>query len=294
MDNVQHTTVHTDTIPHLIQTKWGQLHPWNQKLPVDLLTHSRCYVGCTAVAAAQLLYYTHGKIEKPSGLYHEITVAVDTANTPIQNIGFSRSDYVENSSRWSQMALNKNDNTNNAIYSGDLMIDVGNYIGIWYSDLGSSGVIRKSLFSYYGMTCDSTAYSYPIVLSSLVSQMPVIIRADFLGSANGSGHAWIIDGLHKEQSIWTYNKHCIHTDDWESYTHGEIYEYFGQVRAKYHIDDPSDPIVDIQTTNTYSLLMNWGQNGSYDSGYYSIGSNDLWTAGDTSFQNNKTIFYNFQ
>ena len=45
---------------HLLQTKWGQGHPWNIRAPytsINLQQH--CLTGCGPVAMAQLLYYLH-------------------------------------------------------------------------------------------------------------------------------------------------------------------------------------------------------------------------------------------
>lgn len=56
-----------------IKTKWGQRNPWNTKLPRVETNDKKMIlppVGCTAVAIAQLLYFTHFKFNVPDGLYH--------------------------------------------------------------------------------------------------------------------------------------------------------------------------------------------------------------------------------
>lgn len=48
---------------HLLQTKWGQGHPWNIRAPytsINLQQH--CLTGCGPVAMAQLLYYLQYKV----------------------------------------------------------------------------------------------------------------------------------------------------------------------------------------------------------------------------------------
>lgn len=75
-------------IPHLIQTKWGQGYPWNQKTPYDIsLIHpKRCLLGCTATATGQLLYYTHFNLYKPNRLYHDISCTASYVNGNTYNI----------------------------------------------------------------------------------------------------------------------------------------------------------------------------------------------------------------
>lgn len=264
VDSTTVTFPEYDMIPHLITTKWGQYAPWYNSLPLDVSPESiplRCLTGCTAVACSQMLYHSISTYSTVSG--------------PTTDIGFSRSNFDYNSSRWDQMAVNKNDTAmHNTSYVGDLMLDVGNHLGMEYSWYASWATLATNIFStYYGISCATSDYSYYTVLTNLDNGMPVIVRADsekhtsgfwpFITVEYSGGHAWIIDGRHRQQWHYYQHKHVIHTEDWASYPYGEVFEYFGQVRAKYGINDPSDHIVYLdRTDNLDFLLMNWGEDGA--------------------------------
>lgn len=140
------------SIPHLISTKWGQGYPWNNKCPLDVNDgNKRCPTGCVAVSLAQMIYYMHYHLGKPTGLYHTISIANSTISGPTTNIGFSRSSYNSSSSRWGDMALNMY-SSGNTTYVGDLMLDVGNRVGMSYSGSGSGANINTSAVANYGLT----------------------------------------------------------------------------------------------------------------------------------------------
>ena len=97
------------SVPHLLNTKWGQGHPWNYKCPYGFDSEGTmvtCPTGCTAVAMAQVIYYMHYFKGKPSGLYHDIECNGISYNEDNYNITFSRGGYTENSPRWDLMAHN--------------------------------------------------------------------------------------------------------------------------------------------------------------------------------------------
>ena len=50
-------------IPHMLQTKWGQIGGYNQFCP------SNCYAGCTAVAMAQILKYWACRINPTQAVF---------------------------------------------------------------------------------------------------------------------------------------------------------------------------------------------------------------------------------
>lgn len=56
-------------ISHMLKTKWGQGFPYNTYMPKDSTNEKskgHIFVGCTAVAVGQLLYYSHYKWKKPT------------------------------------------------------------------------------------------------------------------------------------------------------------------------------------------------------------------------------------
>ena len=278
-----------ETIPHLISTKWGQGSPWNSKLPLDMnASNSRCPTGCTAVALSQLIYYMHYFIGKPTGLYHDISISMSNISGPTTNIGFSRSNYNNNSTRWNDMALTYY-GTGNKSYVGDLMLDVGNRVGMSYSGTGSGANFSTSAVSYYSLTYCGASYNFQDVKNDLQNSKPLAITAD----DNTVGHAWIIDGLAVRYQHWVTELQFEYSENW-MYAWA-YFDTFEQLQQNYDIQDPSETIIlDGGTTTTDYLLMNWGWNGSYDNGYYGSYPSSQWNAGGYQFQYNKQIYYNFR
>ncbi len=58
-----------DYYPGLIQTSWDQIFPFNEAMPKRYTTNLRCPAGCTVIAIAQLLYYTHMTFGFPNDTY---------------------------------------------------------------------------------------------------------------------------------------------------------------------------------------------------------------------------------
>lgn len=280
---------HQDIVPHLISTKWGQskvyggLRTWNYKCPYDNRSSMKkyCPTGCSAVAIAQMLYFTHYDIGKPNGLYHTISIAIDTISTKTSNIGFSRGDYHPLSERWDLMP--KYYWQTHTDYVGDLMMDIGNRLTMKYAGNGSTSAISTYHFSYYSLSASTGDYNSTTVLNSIRSGKPVIVR----GSSSNGGHAWIIDGLHVKTHHYTeictfeYSENWMHAD--------EYYDTFDELRTRYHINDPNEPHYFPYDVEFGYWLMNWGWNGNSDGGYYTLGDTGSWEGYDS----NKKMFYAF-
>ena len=279
-----------DVIPHLIQTKWGQSSPWNYKLPIDLSSqeeNKRCYIGCTSVAVSQMIFYLHNYLHKPNGLYHNISCN-ESILSKTSAIGFSRSEYVSNSTRWEQMPLDSNGN--NISYVTDLMLDVGNRLVTKYSASGSSASVTSDKISYYNLSLSSSIYKESIVRANLNSNLPVIIVAS--DRDNTYAHAWIIDGIRKRRSIYTYSCHVEYSENWQG--EPEYYDTFDAVRNRYHINDEYDVWEENTSTTTEHYLMNWGYDGRYDEDIYTMYGPGTWVVGPNSYVKNKQIYYDFR
>ena len=184
------------------------------------------------------------------------------------------------------MALSSsNTNSTQIGYSGDLMIDVGNRVGMYYSSSGSYAVPSTDVFqSYYGLSCSVGGYDFNTVKNNLSAGKPVLITAF---PEYGAGHCWIIDGYHENRIHYVQVGYLHYTEDWEDadyvYTDAEVDELFG---------DPEDgQMVEIHTYNVTGryLLMNQGYDGLYDNGYYAIAESANWNG----YSYSKTIYYNF-
>lgn len=284
-----------DEVPHLIPTKWGQGFPWNVKCPIDLSCNNRCYLGCTATAVAQLLFYTHFNFSKPNRLYHTIGCTYLTINSETTNIGFYRNDMYAYSNRWNDMALNQYGTTTGIEYAGDLMLDIGNRFNMKYSGEGSGANMHSyAMSNYYDLSYSSCSYDYSIVNTNLNDSIPVIVIAysdiNFLGIPS-SGHTWLIDGKHCITRSYTYTKEFEYSENWIYYD--EVYDTFDEIHQIYHIQDPSEQVEIVTTGVSSYLLMNWGYDGAYDNAYYSIGANDNWNANGGNHLYSRTIYYGF-
>lgn len=285
-------TLVTNQINHLVITKWGQKYPWNQELPYH--GPNRCLTGCVAVAEGQLVYYYNNYFNMGLGLYHTVGCSVNSINSQTNNIGFYRNNYQSNSSRWSQMSVDSTDVINHyPEYVGDLMLDLGNRVNTYYSS-NESGVMPNSISSIpsalgaYGLHCDDSTYTsiYP-ALSNLENSLPMMIRVN--NDLSQMTHIWIIDGLREETMYIANQYHLEYTDDYEDaiayYSDRDIEEIFGE----YYYDGMEWEEISTDGVFKY-FFMNWGYNGKYDNGKYSIVTNSSWR----DYVNNKVLYFNFE
>ena len=283
-------------VPHLISTKWGQGSPWNSKCPIDTKVNKRCYLGCVATAVAQMLIYTHTFLSKPNRLYHNISCSKTTVYGNSYNIGFSRSNLVENSTRWLSMPIDSTGVSTSIAYAGDLMLDIGNRFGMYYSGSGSGADISSSaMLNYYDLSYTYGDYNMIDVADNVGNDLPVIISAyserGFLGIGYSRGHEWLIDGIYLSTTSYTYTKSFVYSEDWAG--HSEVYDTFEEIQAIYGVQYPSDTVERTVSINTTYWLMNWGYNGNYDSGHYGMAVTDEWNANGGSHQYNRKIYYDF-
>ena len=267
------------TTGHLIQTKWGQGSPWNQFCPYDIQTENQCVAGCWPVAGAQLLYFLHYNLNKPSQFYNS---CVSIGYTDACSVDFGNSSLDS----WDRMAKNTNDINRQTSNSAILIRWVGENMGVSYGLNETGGTINqfKSVLNNISITYSVDNFEdmdRDISYYLITKGQPCIIRAhtnEILGIPAGVGHAWIIDGY----QIDTYTKKYVY--QWTSRKDNHLYEY-GEIREEF-----------VETEYEY-LLMNWGWNGFGDNGKYSPSVNGDWIINnppDTyNFKYSKKIIYDF-
>lgn len=294
------TTLHSE-VGHLLTTKWGQEYPWNYKCPA--FGSQKAPTGCVAVAVAQLLYYYHFHLGVPSGLYHSI-VPTFILNGNYYTSSVTRSDYHANSSRWEEMAKTYRSQCASTDYVGDLMIDIGERVGIKYGEDGSGAAFDdyKNVFSLYGLSSNAIDYNSDKLISSLNDNKPVLIssRREKLKAVQSErkkdteGHSWVIDG---------YKRYCTITDrpykwvimppDSLSFYNNINYDYVLTVEEKeWRFPDVYENQIDHSYSYRYDyyLKMNWGYNGLYDNNDYDIGSYSWITDGNPFCEKTKMIY----
>ena len=199
----------------------------------------------------------------------------DAINGKTSDIGFTRADLNLISSRWDDMALSRNSGGNTE-YVCDLMLDIGNRLGMEYSGTSSGAYVTSDALSYYDLTFTQSDYSWTTVRSNLNNEMPVIVTAynTKTSSAYTDGHAWIIDGIRRVTTTYRWQKHAEYSENWMH--ESEVYNSFDEIRNKYGIDDEFDIWYDDVVSDVDYLLMNWGYDGIYDDGTYSSNANLSW------------------
>lgn len=289
------SSVNTSTlVPHLIATKWGQDYPWNTKTPIGLdangsVVHSP--TGCSAVAMAQVVYYMNRYVGEPQFLYHYIQVFGNCLDPDNPTYELARGDFVTSSNRWYQMATCQADTlSKSAEYVCDLMLDIGDRIGMEYTGTGSGAWPSSYGFSFFDLGCSSqTSYSSSLVKSNLNNSLPVIVVAWGLDSGVLSGHTWLIDGLVKKTTIYRHLFHIEYSDQWM-----HSFEYFeseAQMLQRYPNGYDGYSWEELLPSEVEYFLMNWGYDGDYDNGYYSTASSSVWSS-NLDYQYDKVIYYN--
>lgn len=271
---------------HLIESKWGQVWPWNTFIPyIEGNSGDRCKAGCVGVAGAQLLKFLHSDISKPATFYTSGTVIGDKDNW---TFNFSN----PSASAWNNMALNAFDSPSRTDQSALLIAWVANQVETEFdentSTTNNTWNMLKNLFSDLNITYLVSDYDNMMNHISyylMNKQQPCIIGASRNKIGLGdliidyrNSHVWLIDGYRKEI---IYKKYIY---QWTSQTDNHLYEY-GEIREE------------IETEEEGYLLMNWGASGQHDSSLYASGPSATWQitveGEEYHYKYNRKIIYDF-
>ena len=282
-----------DSVPHLLETKWGQGYPWNISLPFnpDILSlgqEVRFFTGCVPTAVSQVLYYFHYHTTYPSDLWHQITPTISqNLGDGFYGLSLTKSNYNQNSTHWNSMPLTQND-TGDFSYVSDLMMDVGVRMNAKYGPSSTSAsLLTLSDISPCGFTSgNSYYYSYSTVKSNILNSKPVFVVA----GNNYTNHAWVIDGLYdRTYSIDTTTIYYAYQPG-VLYPTGAIYLTDAEARAECpNIYDGWSGHSQYNESTQY-LLMNFGNYGQNDDGHYSIDA----TNGNWEYNVLPCIIYNLE
>ncbi len=289
-----------------LETEWGQNDPWNRKLPHYDTTGNRYLTGCTAVAVSQLLYFFNDSIGIPSGLYHGITVSGYTNHYSYLTFTLTRSDYIDPSSRWTQMVKKYSDydssdssSVSGASYVADLMTDVGNRVNMRYTPSISYTMTAndaKGGMSYYGLTGDIDIFSDNLAATEiLINQRPFYMQAY---PTKGSGHAWVVDGIeiYRIKTTNTYMWYLGYSPganpEGEPATQEEALE--AALEAGYdHPEDLMETQEEVLSQSHGKFYMNWGWDGDKN-GYYTTTPTVTHNGKTYSFVINRQMIYNIR
>ena len=276
---------------HLMETKWGQLSPWNQYAPyMDSTRTNRGYTGCVMVAASQLLYYLHDKCGVPVYTYGaaDCNAYIPSSNSLVlSSSDVSFSDYGDH---WSSMPLTSAGSGSN--YVSALMVWIGYLYSAIYTRTGT-GSWSHNAVGVFPVHFSTNCQSLLITSSNFGSfvglvedqiynnQIPVIAAIYTYDSA---GHAVVIDG---------YN-----------YTKKKIEYYYAVYEVPYGgLIMPGQTPVRYYTRTTYDescfVAINWGWNGlgnedsvTGETIWYNLYGS--WLAGGYTFTHVYECVYGFQ
>ena len=247
-------------IPHLVQTKWGQLYPWNIYTPYDSSkTNEHCAVGCVPVAAAQYAYFLHNKQGIPA--YAPDFAIYQKATNSYRFTG------IVGRGPWKNMAKKNSDTgtEKSAMFMGyvaGLIVDPDRFgadgTGATFKQAITRFLNPKTGIEFEEYKADG---NYDMILTEIKSGYPVIASGyraatDNPGQSYSVGHAFLIDSYRKETQTLEY------VYGWEGKTISgadpNLYNEDGTI-AYYGIQRRSS-----QSTETCYFRMNWGADGSDD------------------------------
>ena len=306
--NTSTVTLPSYQVGPLLETKWGQGKPWNSCVPFGDAVNGlnpRCKTGCVAVATAQIMYFGHNKSNKPSWMYSEGSCyGYSWDGYKSYSFNFSSG----SSSVWDEMRLTRGYNgyygSSGSHEVAILMGYVGNKLSMDYGIISSSASSEDvpGVLNYFGITSNYRGYNYDKVISNLNNGNPVYSSASrtrkdhkFLGIhlyyTYRNGHAWVIDGYEDKKRKTTYTYRW----EWVGDGNSDGYPPLSTVKKTTVDDDVYVGKIEtyIRTYSTRYYIMNWGWNGSGDSGRYI--PSGAWDGGlgDYKYKRNIICDFNF-
>ena len=263
-----------------IATKWGQGYPWNSFTPKLFdssdfsLKHAP--VGCTAVAAGQILYRY---LYLTNGLYNIPDSVNMDSNTPI---------FVTYTSDWSGFAETiNNDNSASRNKTAKFLSWLGYNMNANYKLTGTHISISSaaSFMDDYLQFSIIDSYDYNTAYSNVLSHIPVMM--DCRNATSDTVHAFIIDACkeikYQARVRYIFDPYHYVTEE-EYYSHPSwMFEWPGAGSG--YDPDKEDTWITIPidiVDNTY-FLMNWGWSGSFDNATYLVRSKHYYYNEDFSY-----------
>lgn len=191
---VTSTPPYRKEVAPLLTTAWSQDDPYNRRTGYN-------YTGCVATAVAQIMYY-HRWPERGKGSYSYVV----RSDNRTMSVDFSESVY-----QWGKMLPKYN--TRRALADAEacdavalLMRDVGVSVNMQYTPTSSGAqtfMAAKALKTYFNYSTsllnksDEGAAAFTRILRKEIENgFPVYISGSV--KSGGSGHAWVVDGVDKD------------------------------------------------------------------------------------------------
>lgn len=273
----------THVSPKIVNTKWGQLYPWNSYIKLLYNQKEQKYenapAGCTTIALAQYMYHTHYKEGVP---LTAMTVASLATNKVEYNFSSPSTNVWDSMSRTFD---SENSRDAAAVFIGSVAKQLNNE----YTLNGTSHSTREIapfLNSVYkGSTFNLEDFNFAYIENSIDEGLPVIGSArtnkmETGESISQKGHTFLIDRYSKTYKTYRYVYALVRTplkpgeiDRWMV----DFIDQDGNV-IKYAYTN----VVTEDRVENLGISMNWGESGGYyDNILYSPYSS--WNLGGYSF-----------
>lgn len=259
-------TVSYQLVNHLVQTHWDQGYPYNSYCPLkSYSTTERTPAGCVAIAAGQVANYLNKQIGNP--LTAPLTAFCDAQVSPYSYYQASSGDphmYVSDmsSTAWSSIPA-----------SGDMCAKLISEIGIAenmiYTDNTSLAAgLGETYFANHGFSYSKWDINYDALIDNVTSGKPVIVGA-YDSNNNNQGHAFIVDAYrYVRTKLTTY--YVWVSDD----------TYSWSVPVRFEEEFLTDE----------AISMNWGWGGSYDTVWFNLYNNWVFSGHNFSTINRKMLY----
>lgn len=197
---------------HLLETKWGQGYPWNNRAPYKTPAMSaHCLTGCTPVAIAQTLYYLHYKTGYPQQTYDDCTCTayIHSGSNYVQitssDISFANSSL--SSSFWDDCPLTIGGGaTSDYNTVSTLMVRLGYLLESKYYTNKTTTIFGPNIlsvlynnYSLYSSYMD--AVNYDTIRDNVYSnELPVLMTIN----GNLGNHTVVVDGYKRRTTKYIY------------------------------------------------------------------------------------------
>ena len=248
---------------YLVETKWNQNYPYNYFCPEsEGGPGGRCYAGCVATAAAQLMrYWNHPLQGQGSYTYYP-------EDHP--EFGPLTANFGETTYDWEHMPLSIGSGSPQVEIEAvaQLIYHVGISVDMNYKPTGSgayTGVLceRMPAFFFYTDQMDNRYredYSHEKYMEMIIDA----IDMDWPMVHRGGGHAYVLDGYNDEDMVhfnwgWSGSSDGWFNIDDHGYTDGEsvIYNYVPAEIYSTTPNAPTDINVVPSTDNSLTATISW-------------------------------------
>ena len=248
---------------YLVQTKWNQNYPYNFFCPLDAGgPGGRCYAGCVATAAAQVMKYWDHPVQGQGSYTY---TPYDHPEYGPQTANFGATTYD-----WDNMPISISESSPQVQIEAvaELIYHAGVSVDMNYSPTGSgaaTGALCTTMPAYFFYT-NQMANLYREDYTH-AEYMQLIIDAIDMGwpmAHRGGGHAYVLDGYNDSDMVhfnwgWSGSSDGWFNIDTHGYAEDEsvIYNYVPTEVYASTPDAPTDVVAEASDESFLSATISW-------------------------------------